>query len=309
MPLQLPAVSRRRFLKSSLAFGAGALILPQVSVFGNENGRSADFWALLSDTHIPGDRNRENSGVNPVKQLVEIRKDILACTKKPTGAIISGDCVYLHGESTDYPTLFEEFQPIRDAGMSVHFVLGNHDNRENFLNALAAYEKRPADVNVPINYCSVIETPKLNWFVLDALQRTNYTPGLLGAAQLRWLERELDARADKPALIVAHHNPVFDLPPEKQWAGHLKDSDDLWKVILPRKQVKGYVYGHSHQWKTSVKDDIHLINIPATAWKFDQTQPTAWVLAELRENGISLTPRCLDVTHPAHDNTVKLAWR
>lgn len=309
MPVHLPCVSRRHFLKSSLVLGAGSTLFPQKFAFSLGESRSEDVWALISDTHIPGDRTQENGGVNPVNNLVEIRKDILAHPKKPCGAIISGDCVYLHGKITDYPTLLEEFQPIRDSGMSVHFILGNHDHRSNFLNALAVHEQKPGFPNIPENLCSVLETPKVNWFFLDSLQRTNFTPGVLGESQLQWLQRELDARRDKPALLVAHHNPVFNLPVEKRWAGHLKDTDELWDVILPRKQVKGYIYGHLHQWKTAVREGIHIVCIPATAWKFRDEEPTAWILAELSEGGLSLTPRCLDMNHPTHEKTVSLTWR
>ena len=48
---------------------------------------------------------------------------------------------------------------------------------------------------------------RANWFVLDSLDRTNSTPGVLGEAQLRWLESALDAHAGKPALVMVHHNP------------------------------------------------------------------------------------------------------
>ena len=311
MPIHIPSISRRRFLGTTLAAGAGAVLGAGrfSSLFAEEAGRTLDCWAMISDTHIPADRDRVLNEVCPVKNLIEIRKDILVCPKKPAGAIISGDCAFLEGFPGDYPTLLEEFQPLRDGGMSVHFVLGNHDHRSHFLNALAVHEKRAERPRIPDNHCSVLETPKVNWFFLDALQRTNSTPGLLGKTQLNWLAGELDKRPDKPALLVAHHNPRFGLPPEKQWEGHLKDSDELWELLLPRKQVKGYVFGHSHQWKCETKDDVHLINIPATAWKFNAEEPTAWVLAELKTDGIALTPRCLDPTHPVHDKTVNLEWR
>lgn len=303
-------ISRRHFLGTSFAVGAALCLSPSSRAFAKDE-RSGDVWALVSDTHIPGDRNRELNGVKPVENLIKIREDILACPKKPQGAIVSGDCVFLEGLVTDYPTLLDEVQPMRDAGMSVHLLLGNHDNRVHLLNELAKRDgktgnDRPA---IPDNYCSILETPKANWFFLDSLQRTNDTPGLLGETQLKWLAGELDRRPDKPALLVAHHNPIFGLPEESLWNGHLRDSDEFWSVIAPRKQVKGYVYGHSHRWALDNKDGVHLINVPATAWKFDAKEPTAWVLAELKTDGIDLTPRSLDTAHPVHDKTFSLAWR
>lgn len=302
-------ISRRRFLGTSLAMGAALCLSPSSRAFAQNQERSGDVFALISDTHIPGDRNRSLRDVNPVANLVKIREDILACPKKPQGAIISGDCVFLEGLATDYPTLLEELQPLRDAGMSVHLLPGNHDNRSHLLNALAKHDKISEVPSIPENYCSVLETPKVNWFFLDSLQRTNDTPGLLGQTQLNWLAAELDRRPNKPALLVAHHNLIFELPDPLAWRGHLRDSDAFWDVIASRKQVKGYVYGHSHCWSLNTKDDIHLINVPATAWKFAENEPTAWVLAELKTNGIDLTPRALDPQHPVHDKSFSLQWR
>ena len=85
----------------------------------------------------------------------------------------------------------------------MHLVLGNHDQRENFWAAFP--EAKPA-LPAADRHAAVVETPLANWFLLDSLYKTNVTPGLLGAAQLQWLAKALDAHADKPALLVAHHN-------------------------------------------------------------------------------------------------------
>jgi hypothetical protein len=46
-----------------------------------------------------------------------------------------------------------------------------------------------------------------DWYLLDSLDVTNKTPGTLGAEQLEWLEKSLKAAADRPALVMVHHNP------------------------------------------------------------------------------------------------------
>ena len=48
----------------------------------------------------------------------------------------------------------------------------------------------------------VIELPHANLVLLDSGKR-----GVLGEEQLDWLAKELDQRADKPALIFGHFNP------------------------------------------------------------------------------------------------------
>ena len=78
-----------------------------------------------------------------------------------------------------------------------------------------------ADHNV-----ALIETPRANWFVLDSLEKTLSTPGLLGKSQLAWLARTLDEHPDKPALVMVHHNLLF---PGDLKAG-LKDTEGRWQT-------------------------------------------------------------------------------
>ena len=83
--------------------------------------------------------------------------------------------------------------------------MGNHDNRENFWKILQADKTvRPG---LPGRQAAIVRTEEANWFLLDSLIQTRITPGLLGEAQRAWLAGALDANADKPALIMIHHQP------------------------------------------------------------------------------------------------------
>ena len=89
--------------------------------------------------------------------------------------------------------------------MPVHLALGNHDNRERFWEALP--EEKAAQRPLADRQVALLRTPRANWFVLDSLEKTLSTPGLLGQEQLDWLAGALDANPDKPALVLIHHNP------------------------------------------------------------------------------------------------------
>lgn len=309
MPITLPPINRRHFMAGTLSGVASLLFHP---VLGAEPELpSQDVWAFLSDIHIPGDRNKTggNPAIKPVEHLIKVRTDILSGEiGKPCGLIVSGDCVYLHGLPDDYKTLLEEFAPFREKGLPVHFVMGNHDNRQAFLNAVARTTGENTPQIIPHRLHSIIETPKANFFLLDSLEKTNQTPGLFGEEQLQWLTEELDSHKDKPAILVAHHNPDYSRNIIKA-PGALQDTAAFFERISGRKQVKAYIYGHTHAWKTLRVDGIHMINIPATAWRFDQTQPFAWVLLTLKDNGISLTLRSIDSEYPKHNEIINLVWR
>ena len=236
--------------------------------------------------------------------LAAVVKEVVSMARPPGAAIISGDLALSQGEPGDYSTLVKLLEPLRRAPMPVHLALGNHDHRENFWNGVRAEETvaRPVEER----HVALLRSRRANWFMLDSLDKTLATPGTLGAAQLAWLTKSLDANPGKPALIVIHHNP--NLTGENK--GALTDTKELFEIIRPRKQVKAYVFGHSHSWSvTEDSSSLHLINLPPTAYLFDAAKPNGWVLANLEEKGIRLEMRCLNKQHKEHGRVVALKWR
>ena len=302
MPIHLPPISRRRFLASSLLAAAG-LLLPR-NLFADEKPVDEHFWALLSDTHIAADRATIAREINMAAHLQAVAKEVIGLSSRPAGVIVNGDCAFNRGEVGDYATFTELLQPMREAGLPLHLTVGNHDEREHFWNALAEAGKAPrplADHNV-----AIIETPLANWFVLDSLEKTLSTPGLIGAEQLAWLAGALDQHPAKPALVMVHHNPSL----LGEGNSGLKDAQQFMEILRPRKQVKAYIFGHTHVWRVQQEESgIHLVNLPAVAYVFDKQQPSGWVKANLKPDGMKLELSCLDKTHKAHGQVVDLAWR
>jgi 3',5'-cyclic AMP phosphodiesterase CpdA len=216
---------------------------------------------------------------------------------------ITGDCAFSSGETADYAVLADLLQPIREGGMPVHLALGNHDNREHFWEAFQ--KEKAAKRPLADRQTALLRTGRANWFILDSLDRTLSTPGLLGPQQLGWLTEALDANAGKPALVLIHHNPGLE-------GGNigLKDTQALLEIIRPRKHVKAYIFGHTHNWTvTQDRSGLHLVNLPPVSYVFQDGKPTGWVRSTLRSNGMQLELRCVDQSHKAHGQIVDLKWR
>ncbi|MCX6926738.1 MAG: metallophosphoesterase [Verrucomicrobia bacterium] len=300
MPIHLPAISRRRFLVRSLAGGAALAFGP--SLFAAAKRADSNSWALLSDVHLAADRGLVVRDINMTDHFVAASRDLLALPRRPAGVIITGDCAYNSGQVADYRLVADLLGPIRAGQMPVHLALGNHDNRERFWDALPEQKaaQRPLDRQM-----ALLRTARANWFILDSLESTLSTPGLLGQQQLAWLAGSLDANRDKPALVLLHHNPGT-----LETVSGLKDTTALFDVIRPRKQVKAYIFGHTHTWSVSQDvSGIYLVNLPPVAYVFQPGQPAGWVHATLERKGIQLVLRCVDQTHKAHGQTVSLEWR
>jgi Icc protein len=300
MPIHLPPISRRRFLLRSLAAGAGLSLSPRLLAATKDT--DAHSWALLADTHVAANRGQLGRGINMTDHFLKVSNELLSLDRRPAGVIVTGDCAYNSGEKGDYAVLADLLKPLRAAQMPIHLALGNHDHRENFWDALQ--DEKAAKRPLVDRQVSLLRTPRVNWFILDSLEKTLSTPGLLGKEQLDWLATSLDANADKPALVLLHHNPGL--------SGNmgLKDTLALYEIIRPRKQVKAYIFGHTHSWKIEQDSSgIHLINLPPVAYIFREGEPAGWIHATLEPKGAGLELHCVDPAHKAHGQVVNLEWR
>jgi 3',5'-cyclic AMP phosphodiesterase CpdA len=284
-----------------LAGSAGAALASPL--WAGQRSANPDTWALLSDVHIAADPEFTARGVKMSAHLRQAVNEVLGLSELPTAALVCGDCAYGSGQTGDYALLTRLLQPLRESGMPVHLALGNHDHRERFFDAIAWANdgvRRPLEDK----HVRMVRSPRVNWFILDSLEKTESTPGFLGQEQLEWLAGALDANKDKPALVMVHHNPGV--------AGHLglKDTVALFEVIRPRKQVKAYFFGHTHVW--SIERDstgLHLVNLPAVAYVFQEGEPSGWVHAVVEQDRAILEFHAINPSHKAHRQRVELPWR
>ena len=301
MPITLHPISRRRFLAGTLAAGLGTIALPELLI-GADVAADPHRLALLSDVHIAADPAARERGVVMAEHLRRAVAEVQKLEPRPAAAYINGDCAYHNGMIGDYQTLVGLLKPLRERGMPLHLEMGNHDNREHLWGAIPGSEAHVEPLAQ--RQVMILEFPRANLFLLDSLDQTNHTPGVLGEAQIRWLGTALDARADKPAIVFVHHQPD-----ERPKTSGLTDTKPLLDTLLPRRQVKALFYGHTHVWEVTKRDDLHCINLPAVAYVFVPGQPSGWVDAHLKENGIALELRCIDPKHPKHGDKVELTWR
>jgi 3',5'-cyclic AMP phosphodiesterase CpdA len=257
----------------------------------------------LADTHIDHDSALVARGVNMAENLRRVTMEVGGLERRPAWILVNGDCAYLKGMIGDYATFTGLLAPLRAAGLPIWMTLGNHDHRENFWRGVA--EARAGGRPLVDKHVAVVKTPRANWFLLDSLDRVNVTPGLCGDLQLAWLAKALDANDDKPAVVCAHHNLADGVS-----KGTLIDTAALLDVLIPRRQVKAYIFGHTHDWNvTSHESGIHLINLPPVAYVFKPGKPNGWVHATVEENGMRLKLHCLDRGHGAHGEVKELRWR
>lgn len=301
MPVTLPQLSRRTFLKRAALAGTAAALAPHsfAGLFGKR--RDEHTFAFFSDTHVAADARLKHGGVNMADNLAACVRQLAAWPVKPAAVIANGDLAYATGQAGDYAAFGKLIHHVR-ALAPLHLTLGNHDEREHFWHAF------PRDAtklkSVPQKQAAVFSSDRANWFLLDSLEVTAQTPGELGQVQFDWLARELAARTDKPAILVGHH------PLDETGLFGLKDSAPLEELFTRHRHVKAFIFGHTHNWNIAQHSSgVHLVNLPPTSYVFIAGRPSGWARATLARDGMEIELRCLDPHHPEHAKVRQLNWR
>jgi 3',5'-cyclic AMP phosphodiesterase CpdA len=292
MPFLLAPATRRQFLTT-----AGAAVASLTFARGASAQQAGDArplrLALLSDTHIPANPADGHRGFSPVDNLAKVVPQVTA--SQVEGALIGGDLARLAGLPDDYARLRDLLSPIT-AKMPVGMVLGNHDHRDNFLHAFTA----AAPTEVKGKVATTRETGGLRFVLLDSLLSPNVTPGQLGTAQRDWLAKAL-ATSTTPTVILVHHTLGGN-------DGELVDAERLFDVVRPHPHVKAIMYGHSHKYEVRERDGLQLINLPAVAYNFADSEPVGWIESVWTSEGVDLTLRAVGGNMAANGQTTSVHW-
>lgn len=289
-------LKRRAFFKSAATAAAGAAVLANRVVLGDHHAAAPLHLALLSDTHIPADITNEYRGFKPVKNLETIIPGVLA--SKPEAVIINGDAARLTGELDDYRQLQKMLQPVSEMA-PVYIGLGNHDHRANFFSVIEGLPGKKQSVDD--KHVVAMEHPAVRILILDSLLYVNKVAGLLGQSQREWLSSYLAGEDDRPVVLFIHHT-LGD------GDGDLLDVDRLFRLIQPSAKVKAIFYGHSHEYRYRVRDEVHLINLPAVGYNFSDAEPVGWVDSHFHPEGVDLTLRAFGGNLADNGKTTKLRW-
>ena len=196
---------------------------------------------LLSDCHVAA----TSTPSFPYRRLEQCVERALALNPLPRRAIMFGDIAGTVGPKADYEKSAQLFNRLEAAGISVSYLMGNHDRRAGFLEV---HPECAAKTQVPGRLVQVLETPRCDFILLDSLIGEDgdsriVVRGELDHAQAEWLEARL-ASTDKSTIVCAHHA-----------CGELKlNSGKTLEQALPTiPHVRGYIYGHVHRWSTEWK--------------------------------------------------------
>ena len=194
--------------------------------------------AQITDLHITTDRDPENRHRN-ASRLEAVLKAIHGLHPRPAAIVASGDLTDV-GSPEEYAALAEI---LARSEIPLHLTVGNHDQRQPFLEAFAGVHAR-ADAHGFVQYA--VDIGELRMVVCDSLDETR-EGGDFCPARAAWLADTLDAASDQPTVVVIHHPPI---PSGIQWMDPDPAADWILRfgaVLVNRAQVRAVICGHVHR--------------------------------------------------------------
>ncbi len=289
-------MNRRQVLKAGLALAGGLAVLGPRRGWTQPPKDDAP-WAFLSDIHIAADSENNHRGFYPYRNLQKALPQVVS--SRPAGLVITGDLARLTGHIGDYENIKKLLAPVAEE-RPIYLAMGNHDDRANFRRV---FEAPVGERHEPGGrHVIAVNAGPVRFLILDSLMLTNETPGLLGKAQRIWLDNHLRTSDDRPVILFIHHT-VSDEDDA------LLDGPRLFALVKPANKVKAIIYGHSHEYRFSELDGIHLVNLPATGYTFDDVQPAGWVQARLTAQDGEFVLHTIAGNSQMDGRTTKLRWR
>jgi len=234
--------------------------------------------AQLSDLHIGASEN----GVDPVPHLEAVVEAVRALPNRVDAVLVSGDLTD-DGAEAGYRMARELLERL-DAPL--HVLPGNHDDRSRLRTAFGL----PGEGSEPIRYAA--DVGELRLVVFDS-NVPGQDPGRYDADQLRWLDAELGAQPERPALLALHHPPLTT--GIEEWDGiNLEPGQRklLAEVVARHPQLRAIVGGHLHRVAASALAGVPVLAVPST---YLQARP------DFETEGVELVPHPGFALHALRD--------
>jgi 3',5'-cyclic-AMP phosphodiesterase len=194
--------------------------------------------AQITDCHVTAPSVLVGGRIDTASTLRRVVDHINALRPVPDVVLATGDLTN-DGLQVEYDRLAEILSTLT---MPVLPIPGNHDDRTR-LRAMFANVLPPGSADDPIDY--VVDDFPLRFVALDTS-----TPGQHGGRlepdQLRWLDRTLAAKPDRPTIVLQHHPPFVS---GIAWmdVDAFEGAPELSAVLNGHPQVEAVVCGHLHR--------------------------------------------------------------
>ncbi|TVR04900.1 MAG: hypothetical protein EA403_04005 [Spirochaetaceae bacterium] len=226
--------------------------------------------ALITDSHLGPSRDSELHGHRPYDRL---RQALRTIAELPTAVDLVLHCGDLSQDrSPESYALAHELvrELLRDTGVPVYFLMGNHDSVELLHREFAVPVRTYPDKAMSADFSFTVGHQR--FVVLDSWHANTHDPlGFVTASQLVWLEETLgeSTAAGEKAVVCVHHAPI---PTGSPWLDAnmiITNGEDLHRLLARYSPAVGIVvHGHLHRAMTVVRDGVVYAGAPSVVWQY-----------------------------------------
>jgi len=190
-------------------------------------------FIVLADIHMVPDGSLSH-GLDTADRLNQAVAYVNARHADAAFLIFAGDLAD-HGEAAAYARFKEAINPLTPP---VYLTLGNHDNRDTFLESFPGLRAETGCID------HVIDAEGYRIVVLDSCDPAANHAGNLSDDQITWLKAQLSEAADRPVVIVLHHN-ITEFHVQTDFI-ILQDNAAFAEAVLSHPDVRQVISGHVH---------------------------------------------------------------
>ena len=207
----------------------------------------------ISDIHLtcPGERM---GGLDPHRRLSQALNEVRAKYQDADRIIITGDLAHW-GELQAYEALKKA---LVDLPCPVRLLVGNHDNRTNFLRV---FSEQLCDSNGYVNYIDDFRGTRLIY--LDTAEAQTHA-GHFGPERIEWLDAQL-ANCTRARLFMHHNIMVLNKPAADKIALVGPDRTAFAALLKRHGDKIDYLhFGHIHEICTGTYCGIPFASVHST---------------------------------------------
>lgn len=259
-------IDRRGFLQCMAWAGTGVLwtvsggLLTSKVLGATAESGGADFtFAQISDSHIGFNKDANKDVIGTLHKAIA---KINALPKTPDFILHTGDLTHL-SEAEEFDALEQNLKMIRTG--EIFYVPGEHDVLSD--NG-ALYRERFAKKAIGSGWYSFDHKGVHFVGLVNVVETHEGGLGVLGGAQLDWLQKDLAPLTASTPIVVFAHIPLWAVYPQWGWG-----TDDAEQALsyLRRFGSVTVLNGHIHQTVKKVEGNITFHTAMSTA--FPQPAP------------------------------------
>ena len=213
------------------------------------------FVVHISDLHVAENRGLAFNVSDGAALLEKTVDHLVALPQQPDCIVVSGD-IAVNGRPGGYALVAEQ---LKRFSMPVFILPGNHDNRENCMDALNRY--CPAAQKMAPYLCYTVEGYPLRLVFMDGTRPGSHS-GHCDPPVAAWLEKTLAKEPERQTLLFTHHPP---------FASALGVMDEVYENaaglgrILERFPNVRLCCGHLHRPMTTLWHGVVAVTAPPVA--------------------------------------------